>query len=113
MSIWKDLFAFLGFNILYATYLELNPNIGGIIVRPNSEGKKSINLGSYINFIKQPITTTQPEVKKHLWNPKNWDINYPVCATAFMLSYKVITYAVSQPLVTPSDVTPIVEPFFK
>lgn len=107
---WKDLLAFAGFNVIYATYLELNPKIKGIVVRPDSEGKKRINLRSYFNFAKEPITTPNSEVRKHFWQPKNWDINYPLCATTFMVVYKIISAATTQ-VVAKSDLP--ITPFFK
>ncbi len=110
---WQDLLAFFGFNALYATYLELNPKIRGIIIRPDSDGKKKINLRSYFNFIKQPITTQQPEVRKHLWHPSNWDINYPVCAIIFMVGYKIISKNTVYIFTKPEIITPEINQFFK
>lgn len=86
----SDLVAFAGFNIMYATYLEINPKLGGVVIRPDSEGNKKVNLKSYFNFIKQPFNSQNKEVQKELWKPKNWDINYAVCATTFMTGFQIL-----------------------
>jgi hypothetical protein len=93
--VWKDLCAFGAFNALYATYLELNPKIGGVIIRPDGSGNKKINLKSYWNFIKTPFNHNNP-VQKELWKPKNWDINYAVCAASFMAGFKALSFMIEK-----------------
>lgn len=92
--VWKELAAFGVFNVLYAAYLELNPKIGGVILRPDGEGNKKINLSSYWNFIKAPFNSDNIETAKQLWKPQFWDINYPVCAVAFMTGFGFISHLV-------------------
>lgn len=84
-----NLLAFGVFNVIYATYLETNPGTSGVIIRPNGDGEKKINLSSYLNFIKQPIVG-RPEVRRELWKPNNWDLNYPLLCTMFMTTYHCI-----------------------
>jgi hypothetical protein len=86
--IWKDMCAFAAFNALYASYIELNPKMGGVIIRPDSEGNKKVSVKSYWNFIKEPFCSKNSDVKKELWKPKNWDINYFMSALIFMFGYK-------------------------
>lgn len=87
--IWKDFCAFTLFNASYATYLELNPKMGGIILRPDETGNRKISLKSYWNFIKTPFNIENKDIKMELWKPKNWDINYFMSALIFMFGYKV------------------------
>jgi hypothetical protein len=93
---WKDLCAFGVFNALYATYLEINPKIGGVIMRPDANGDKKVNLSSYWNFIKQPVICPYPEVKQELWKPKNWDLNYIMSALIFMFGYKAASLMIEE-----------------
>jgi hypothetical protein len=86
--IWEDICAFAAFNALYATYLETNPKMGGVILRPDEEGNKKVSLKSYWNFIKEPFCSKNKHVQKELWKPKNWDINYFMSALIFMFGYK-------------------------
>jgi hypothetical protein len=84
-----NLLAFGLFNVIYATYLETSPGTKGILIRPDSTGNRKINLSSYWNFIKQPITG-RPEIRNELWKPQNWDINYPFTLTMFMTTYNFL-----------------------
>jgi hypothetical protein len=56
--------------IIFAIYLETNPNLKNIWLRIGADGKKHINLYSFYNFIIQPF------YMKELWKPQFWDINY-------------------------------------
>jgi len=94
--VWKELCAFGAFNVLYAAYIELNPNIGRVILRPDENGDNRINLKSYWNFIKTPFNHDNPDVQKELWKPQNWDINYAVCGTLFMGGFKAISYFIEK-----------------
>lgn len=94
--VWKDICAFAAFNALYATYLESNPKMGGVILRPDETGEKKVSLKSYWNFIKTPFTTDNKDVKRELWKPKNWDINYFMSALIFMFGYKAGTALIEQ-----------------
>lgn len=94
--ILEDLCVFGVFNVLYATYLEVNPKMGGVIIRPNENGDKVISLKSYWHFIKQPFKSDNTGVQKELWKPKNWDINYFMSAIIFMFGYKAGSAIVEQ-----------------
>tara|TARA_B100000315_G_C14077850_1_gene363517 strand:+ start:95 stop:388 length:294 start_codon:yes stop_codon:yes gene_type:complete len=82
-----DLFYFGVHNILYATYLELHPGLGNIILRSDSNGIKRINLMSYLKFIGQPLKYKEPQLMELFWNPKNLDMNYIFTTTVSMLGY--------------------------
>jgi hypothetical protein len=65
--------------ILFIIYIEYN--VGGILIRSNSSGGKSINIISMLNFIIHPL------YNKLLWNFKSLDINYP-----FILLISIFIY---------------------
>ena len=73
---WNDILFFGAYNVLYAFYVELHPGLGKIILRSNSEGKYSINLSSFFNFITTPLNFKKKNIMKMFWQPKNLDINY-------------------------------------
>ena len=111
--IWQDLCAFALFNIGYATYLETNPQIKGVILRPDENGNRKISLKSYWNFIKQPFKSDNTGVQKELWKPKNWDINYFMSATIFMLHYKATTSIVEHIRTNPPMFNTLDNPIFQ
>lgn len=84
-----NLLAFGLFNVVYATYLETSPGTQGVLIRPDSNNNRKISLSSYFNFIRQPITGP-PEVRRELWKPQNFDINYPVVCGIFMATYNCL-----------------------
>ena len=92
--LWKDLGVFAVMNAGYGVYLDNKKGLGNIASRPNSDGKRRINLGSYFNFIKQPVTGSK-EVKKIFWNPKNWDMNYLIVMGSLMGGYKLVEQTMS------------------
>ena len=65
--------------ILFIIYSEYS--VGGILIRSNSLGKKSLNFSSMFNFMINPLHKT------FLWNIRSLDINYP-----FVLSCTIIGY---------------------
>ena len=54
--------------IIFTIYVEYS--VGGILFRPNSLGKISINLYSWFNYL------TNPLYKRFLWYPSLLDVNY-------------------------------------
>ena len=70
--------------ILFIIYVEYS--VGGIIIRSNSSGGKSVNLSSMFHFMINPLH------KSFLWNFKSLDINYPFVIICTIISYKFIAY---------------------
>ena len=66
--------------ILFIIYVEYN--VGGILIRSNSTGGKSINIRSMLNFMIHPL------YNKLLWNFKSLDINYPFILFISIFIYK-------------------------
>jgi hypothetical protein len=69
--------------ILFIIYVEYS--VGGIIIRSNSSGGKSVNLSSMFHFMINPLH------KSFLWNFKSLDINYPFVIICTIISYKLFT----------------------
>ena len=67
--------------ILFIIYVEYS--VGGILIRSNSSGGKSINLMSMLNFMINPLH------KSFLWNIKSLDINYPFMIICTIILYKL------------------------
>ena len=67
--------------ILFIIYVEYS--VGGILIRSNSSGGKSINLMSMLNFMINPLH------KSFLWNFKSLDINYPFVILCTTILYKL------------------------
>ena len=80
-----NIFLFLSIvTILFIIYTEYS--VGGILIRSNSSGNKSINLSSMFNFMIHPL------YNKLLWNFKSLDINYPFIIIISVLIYKFENY---------------------
>ena len=67
--------------ILFIIYVEYS--VGGILIRSNSSGGKSINLMSMLNFMINPLH------KSFLWNIKSLDINYPFVIICTIILHKL------------------------
>ena len=65
--------------IIFIIYSEYS--VGGILIRSNSSGSKSVNLSSMFNFMINPLH------KSFLWNYKSLDINYP-----FVIFITIVIY---------------------
>jgi len=62
--------------ILWAAYLEINPQIGGVWYRANSTGHKRLKISGILPMLTYPFRTF------HFWLPQNWDLNW-LMATSF------------------------------
>ena len=67
--------------ILFIIYSEYS--VGGILIRSNSSGGKSMNFSSMFNFMINPLH------KSFLWNFKSLDINYPFVILCTTILYKL------------------------
>ena len=65
--------------ILFIIYIEYN--VGGVLIRVNSKGYKSVNFKSAIFFMIHPL------YNKFLWNRTSLDINF-----IFVLIISIIIY---------------------
>ena len=70
--------------ILFIIWIEYS--IGGILFRPNSSGKYSINISSLINYLLNPL------FNKFLWNKSLLDVNYIFIIIITSLIYRYILY---------------------
>ena len=55
---------------IWILYLEINPNIGGIWIRPDSNNNKKILLGNIVNFIKNTLHL------REMWTINFLDVNF-------------------------------------
>ena len=80
--IGKTLLAF----ILFAVYLEMAPGLGGIWIRPNSDGRLVPSISGFCKYLLTPFQT------KVLWYPKildaNWIVFVGVCLLVSFLGYQ-------------------------
>ena len=67
--------------ILFIIYSEWS--VGGILIRSDSSGSKSINIRSMLNFMINPLHKT------FLWNIRSLDINYPFVILCTVILYKL------------------------
>jgi hypothetical protein len=89
MDFIKNALEIIACNILYFTYIELNPKTPGIVFRCNDKNEKQLSLGSIKEFIKFPYTVLGRQI---LWYPENWDINHSVVTFGMFGIYKLLVY---------------------
>lgn len=68
--------------ILFIIYVEYS--VTGILFRPNSLGKLSMNLYSMISYLFNPL------YNKFLWQPQLLDVNYIFVLGCSILLYKYV-----------------------
>ncbi len=68
--------------ILFTIYVEYS--VTGILFRPNSFGKLSTNLYSWISYLLNPL------YNKFLWQPQLLDVNYIFVLGCSLLLYKYV-----------------------
>ena len=64
---------------IFTIYVEYS--VGGILFRPNSLGKLSTNLCSWISYLLNPL------YNRFLWQPQLLDVNY-----IFVLGCSILLY---------------------
>ena len=69
--------------IIFIIYSEYS--VGGILIRSNSSGGKSLNFSSMFHFMINPL------YKTFLWNFKSLDINYPFIVISTIIIYKLLS----------------------
>lgn len=72
--------------VIYLFYLELNPGIGGIFMRPDSTGHTKFRLGGVVPILKYPFQSVE------FWKPKNWDLNFLIFTGAGAGIYAGLKY---------------------
>ena len=65
---------------LFALYIEVSPGLGGIWIRPDSQGHLMPSLKGFINYVFQPLHN------RILWNPRILDANWFVFGACFLLA---------------------------
>ena len=73
---------FIIITLLFIVYIEYS--VGGILFRPNSLGKLSINLYSLFSYLINPL------YNRFLWQPQLLDVNYIFVLGCSLLLYGVI-----------------------
>ena len=56
-------------SLLYAGYVQFNPKLGNIWLRPDDTGKKMFVPSNLINLMKEPINNS------FFWETRNLDLN--------------------------------------
>ena len=70
--------------ITWRLYLELNPKIRGVWIRPDSNNKKVIRLENIIPFIIKTLKM------RELWALKYFDINFIMANTVNIILFTII-----------------------
>ena len=70
--------------IIWILYLELNPKIGGIWIRPDSNNNNIIRLNNIIPFIIKTLNM------KEMWSIKFFDINFIIANSIYILLFTII-----------------------
>ena len=73
--------------ISFIVYVEYS--VGGILIRSNSSGGKSLNFSSMFHFMINPLH------KSFLWNFRSLDINYPFVILCTIIIYKLFPWSFS------------------
>jgi hypothetical protein len=70
--------------VIWMLYLELNPKLGGIFFRPDSNGISRFRFGGVIPMLTHPFKDTT------FWYPSNWDLNFIVSSNIGALIYSML-----------------------
>lgn len=76
--------------IIYLFYIELNPGIGGIFIRPDSKGSFRFRISGVFPMLKYPFTSL------NFWKPANWDMNFIVFTGFGATLYTGLKYFLNQ-----------------
>lgn len=67
--------------ILYFLYMEFNPKIGGIFLRPDSRGITRFRFKGILPVLKYPFQSF------NFWLPQNWDLNFIMFSNFWAMVY--------------------------
>lgn len=70
--------------ILWLLYLQFDPKIGNVWLRPEHNNKLTFCFKSIINILKYPFQNID------LWKINNWDLNYYIIFILTFLFFKFL-----------------------
>ena len=70
--------------ITWILYLEINPELGNIWIRNNSENKRTLQMNNLFKLMKEPFYNNT------FWEMENWDLNWIVTTGIFVGSYHIL-----------------------
>ena len=70
--------------IIFTLYLELNPRLGDVWYRQDSNNIRRIYPNSLLEYFKKPFQN------KILWYPQNWDLNPYTFTTLISISFTML-----------------------
>ncbi|MEX0596658.1 MAG: hypothetical protein WD512_09165 [Candidatus Paceibacterota bacterium] len=70
--------------VIWMLYLELNPKLGGIFFRPDSNNVPKFKFTNVIPMLKYPFQNW------NFWYPSNWDLNFMIFSNIGSIIYTVL-----------------------
>ena len=70
--------------LLFLVYLEKNPRIKGILIRPGPDQENHFNLEGIIPMLEYPFKSLD------FWYPSMWDVNFIVFTQAGAGAYMIL-----------------------
>jgi len=72
--------------VMYLLYLEVSPQMGGILIRPGTDGRKHFSLKGLIPMLQYPFQSLT------FWQPQYWDLNFIVFTQVGTILYVLGKY---------------------